>query len=89
VPETSIHETSFTSDTLIAENSDKVYCSTTDGNSIAGGEVLNVQEDLQHAPTAVDRYFKQKILAHGKVAYVVFSGHDVGVFYNWCMFILL
>jgi hypothetical protein len=62
-----------------------VLWSTTDGNSIAGGEVLNVQEDFHHAgaPTTVDRYFKQEMSAQGKVAYVVFSGNDVGVFYNW------
>jgi hypothetical protein len=28
------------------------------------------------------RYFKQKKSLHGKVAYVVYSGNEVGVFYN-------
>ena len=68
---------------------EEAFWSTTDSNRIAGGEALNVQEDFHHtcSPTTVDRYFKQKMSAHGKVAYVVFSGHDVGIFYNWYMFI--
>jgi hypothetical protein len=36
----------------------------------------------------VGRYFKQKKSSHGKVAYVVYSGNEVGVFYNWYMFFL-
>jgi hypothetical protein len=38
------------------------------------------------APT-VDRYLKQKRSALGKVAYVVYAGNDVGVFYNWYVFL--
>jgi hypothetical protein len=30
-----------------------------------------------------DRYFKQKKSALGKLAYVVYAGNNVGVFYNW------
>lgn len=54
----------------------------------AEGEVFNVQEQIHLviAPT-LDRYFKQKKSAHGKLAYVVFAGNDVGVFYNWYVFI--
>jgi hypothetical protein len=94
-PESIIYGTSFASDTLIAETSDEVFYSvtrgnsSTDGNSFSGGEVPNVQEDFHRAdaPTTVDRYFKQKRSALGKVAYVVFSGRDAGVFYNWYVFI--
>ena len=32
------------------------------------------------------RYFKQKKSSHGKVAYIVYSGNEVGVFYNWYVF---
>jgi hypothetical protein len=31
----------------------------------------------------VDRYFKQNKSALGKLAYVVYAGNNVGVFYNW------
>lgn len=81
-----------TSDTLIAETfDDEVICSTTGGSSLSRGDV---QEDFRRAdaPTStttstVDRYFKQKRSAQGKVAYVVFSGRDAGVFYNWYVFV--
>jgi hypothetical protein len=48
------------------------------------GEVFNVHEPIHHATAPpLDRYFKQQKSAHGKLAYVVFAGNDVGVFYNW------
>lgn len=34
------------------------------------------------------RYFKQKKSSQGKLAYVVYSGNEVGVFYNWYVFFL-
>jgi hypothetical protein len=54
----------------------------------AEGEVSNIREHIHHAiaPT-LDRYLKQKKSAHGKLAYVVFAGNDVGVFYNWYVII--
>jgi len=33
--------------------------------------------------TPPNRYFTQRRSGNGKLAYVVFAGHDVGVFYNW------
>ena len=56
-----------------------------DGGPFLGGGVPNTQEDAS-APTP-GRYVKQNRSAHGKVAYVIFAGHDVGVFYNWYVFI--
>ena len=52
-----------------------------------GCEVFNVQGPLHHgiAPT-LGRYLKQKKSAQGKLAYVVFAGNDLGVFYNWYVF---
>ena len=38
---------------------------------------------LPTSPTLVDRYVKQNKSALGKVAYVVYAGNHVGVFYNW------
>lgn len=35
------------------------------------------------APAPPHRYLKQPKSTHGKVAYVVYAGNDVGVFYNW------
>jgi len=35
---------------------------------------------------SVGRYFKQKKSSQGKLAYVVYSGNEVGVFYNWYVF---
>jgi hypothetical protein len=47
------------------------------------GEVFNIPEHDHHAiPPTLDRFFKQKKSAHGKLAYVVFAGNEVGVFYN-------
>ena len=34
-------------------------------------------------PPLSDRYIKQKKSAQGKLAYVVYAGNNVGVFYNW------
>ena len=53
------------------------------------GEVSNIQEHIRHATPSVDRYLKQKASAHGRVAYVVFAGNDVGVFYNWYVYLIL
>jgi hypothetical protein len=76
------HESSLTSDTCAVEtlDDDELSLSTE-------GEVFNIQEHDHHAisPTP-DRYVKQKISANGKLAYVVFAGNEVGVFYNWCVF---
>lgn len=75
------HETPFTSDTLVAESSE-----SDDEFFFPGPQVSNTQ---QHTNASTpDRYFKQKRSAHGKVSYVVFAGHDVGVFYNWYVFIV-
>lgn len=85
-PEIIGYETSLASDTRVAETSDDdERWSETDS---PGGEVSNVQENIYPAiaPT-VDRYLKQKRSALGKVAYVVYAGKDVGVFYNWCVFL--
>jgi hypothetical protein len=39
---------------------------------------------LQEAtPSIANRYLQQPKSAHGKVAYVVYAGREVGVFYNW------
>ena len=35
---------------------------------------------------SMGRYFKQKKSSQGKLAYVVYSGNEVGVFYNWYVF---
>lgn len=80
--ETIGHESSFASDTCIVETSDDDEHSLRAGST--EGEVFNVQEPIHHAiAPPLDRYFKQKKSAHGKLAYVVFVGNDVGVFYNW------
>ena len=52
-----------------------------DGGFFPGGQVPNTKEDT--SASTPDRYIKQNRSAHGKVAYVIFAGHDVGVFYNW------
>ena len=80
------YETSFASDTHVTETSDdNEYWSKMDNPE---GEVSNIQENIYHAiaPT-VDRYSNQRKSAHGKVAYVVYAGNDVGVFYNWYVFL--
>jgi hypothetical protein len=83
------HESSFASDTCV-ETSDDDERSLRAGS--IEGEVFNVQEPIHHtiAPHAIapplDRYHKQNRSAHGKLAYVVFAGNDLGVFYNWWVF---
>jgi hypothetical protein len=42
--------------------------------------VSNTREGITATPK---RFLRQSRSTNGKVAYVVFSGHDVGVFYNW------
>ena len=37
----------------------------------------------QPTPPTTGRYMKQAKSAQGKVAYVVYAGNDLGVFYNW------
>ena len=54
----------------------------------AGGEMEeNVHHTSSPTPSGPDRYLKQAKSAHGKVAYVVYAGNEVGVFYNWYAFI--
>lgn len=38
-------------------------------------------EDTVYSPP--NRYVTQSRSSNGKLAYVVFAGHDIGVFYNW------
>ena len=60
-------------------------------NTDGAGSEMEANIDLDHTspPVMPDRYFKQPKSMHGKVAYVVYAGKEVGVFYNWYMFILL
>jgi hypothetical protein len=47
-------------------------------------DASNLQENdgLSSSPTQA-RYVKQNKSAQGKLAYVVYAGNEVGVFYNW------
>ena len=73
-----------------------IYCSswlipTTDFHTNVSDTYVETSEEdevsLQCFPTSpiplVDRFFRQKKSALGKLAYVVYAGNDVGVFYNW------
>ena len=55
------------------------------------GTESEMEANTDHtSPLAVpDRFFKQPKSAHGKVAYVVYAGNEVGVFYNWYVSISL
>lgn len=44
-------------------------------------QVSNAQEDT--SASELNRYTRQARSSNGKLAYVVFAGRDVGVFYNW------
>jgi len=68
--ETIGHET-FLSDTRFVDTSED-------------DEVSLMLQDSSHPsiPTP-NRYLKQNKSAHGKLAYVIYAGNDVGVFYNW------
>jgi hypothetical protein len=63
------------SETLVGETSDE------EEYFDPRSQVSNAREDISTSNS--NRYIKQERSANGKVAYVVFSGHDVGVFYNW------
>ena len=63
------------SESLVAENSDE------EESFVPRNYISNAQEDISAYNKY--RYSKQQRSSNGKVAYVVFSGHDVGVFYNW------
>jgi hypothetical protein len=73
--ETIYRENPFLSETLVAETSDE------EEYLVAGTQVSNAREDT--IASNPNRYLKQRRSANGKLAYVVFSGHNVGVFYNW------
>lgn len=38
------------------------------------------------APAPIPRYRVMGKSLRGYVAYIVYAGHDIGVFYNWCVF---
>jgi hypothetical protein len=58
--------------------SDPGYIETSEDDEVS------IQDTLCHAsPPTPNRYIKQNKSAHGKVAYVIYAGNDVGVFYNW------
>jgi hypothetical protein len=46
-------------------------------------ETSEEDEESMQCPPIIERYTKQTKSALGKVAYVVYAGNDVGVFYNW------
>ena len=74
-PETFHSETSFMSNTIVAETSDEEEY------------FFPAREDT--SASNPDRYLKQKISTHGKLAYVVYSGCSAGgVFYNWYVHII-
>jgi hypothetical protein len=63
------------SETLVGETSDEEELFA------PRSPVSNAREDISASKSK--RYDKQPRSANGKLAYVVFSGHDVGVYYNW------
>jgi len=70
--------------THIAQTSDdNRFLLNADG---AGGE-MEVNINHTSLPAVPDRYSKQPKSTHGKVAYVVYAGKEVGVFYNWYVII--
>lgn len=74
-PENFHSETSFVSNTIVAETSDEEEY------------FFPAREDT--SASNPDRYLKQKISTHGKLAYVVYSGCSAGgVFYNWYVHII-
>jgi len=50
-----------------------------------------MKEAIHHTssptPAGPHRYYKQAKSTHGKVAYVIYAGSKLGVFYNWYVFI--
>jgi hypothetical protein len=56
------------------------YWSPSDDTFFRSDEFAQSQDCVFSPP---NRYVVQNRSTNGKLAYVVFAGHDIGVFYNW------
>jgi len=63
-----------------ASQEEDQYWSAAD-DALFGSDDFARSEDTVYSPS--NRYVAQRKSSTGKLAYVVFVGRDVGVFYNW------